>query len=279
MGDGYRVHTHFWANKGYAKINWNPTPKLHLQPVFDYVNFYNENAEGLNRDQVTQDPRQPNGDAVPKNEYIQTERYTGGLVGTVEMSKIHSLMFTGFIRRTKYVESVPSNVLNRTMTAPGGSVQYLVHFGNKKLTNYISVGGDIQTQTIDEYRRANLGGGVQGDADLSNDQVKQTGLGVFFLDRLEFAKNWSAMLSVRYDKITNKLTDNIMNPVNLSGEKDFSKATGRVGITYSPTRFTNIYANWEWDSCHRQQKNWITILMPSADLIRTLHLLNPRDRK
>jgi iron complex outermembrane receptor protein len=123
MGNGYRVHTHFWADKVWSKLNWYPAKNVYLQPVFGYVNFYNENAEGLNRQQVSENPRQPNGDAIPKHEYIQTSRFTGGLKGNVYLSKSQQLLFTGFFRGTKYSESVPSQVIRRKMNAPGGSIQ------------------------------------------------------------------------------------------------------------------------------------------------------------
>ena len=244
MGDGYRVHTHFSANKVWGKMKWNPTPKIHLTPVFGYVNFYNENAEGLNREQVTTDPRQPNGDAIPKHEYIQTERFTGGLSGIIDISKQHSVLFTGFIRHTEYSESVPSQVIRRTLNAPGGSLQYYLHFGKKNLINHISAGVDFQYQTIDALSHPNLGGAVEGSDLLADNRIKQSGIGVFFLDRVELGSKWSAMLSVRYDMMKNELVDNLKNPVDLSGNKDFKRGTGRIGVTYTLNKNINMYANW-----------------------------------
>jgi iron complex outermembrane receptor protein len=244
MGDGYRVHTHFWGNKVWSKADFELSKKIHITPVFGYVNFYNENAEGLNQLQVQQDPRQPNGDAVPKNEYIQTERYTGGLSGVFEINKHHSVLLTGFVRGTKYNESVPSSEITKKMMAPGGSLQYNINFGNKKLQNTISIGADLQYQKIDETINPNLGGGVAGPDVLADYSIKQTGIGAFFADRLQIGPLWSALANVRYDQIKNELTDNLKNPVDLSGNKNFSKATGRVGLTFTPNKTVNIYANW-----------------------------------
>ena len=36
---------------------------------------------GLNAVKVQQDPRQPNPDAIPKNEFYKVSRFTGGLTG------------------------------------------------------------------------------------------------------------------------------------------------------------------------------------------------------
>ncbi len=244
MGDGYRVHTHYWADKIWSKLNWNVTKNVYLQPVFGYINFYNENAEGLNRQQVSENPRQPNGDAIPKHEYIQTSRFTGGLKGDITINKNQQVSFTGFIRATKYSESVPSQVITRKMTAPGGTLQYYLKLPGKSFTNHISFGGDFQYQEIEGSSKANLGGSIEGPDFLSDYTVKQTGMGAFLLDRLEFAKEWSAMFCVRYDQIKNEMTDKLKNPVDLSGDKNFNRATGRVGLTYTPVKNMNIYANW-----------------------------------
>ena len=245
MGDGYRVHTNFWATKLWGKADYDPSKGVHLTPVVGYVDFYNQNPEGLNKDQVIQDPMQPNPDAVPKNEFMHTTRYTGGLSGVFNISKMHSLMFSGYVRGTKYSEAVPSNILHRTMTAPGGSLQYNLTLGNKKIQNIVSIGGDFQMQNIDEYRRENMGWGIDGTEDLSNDNMKQTGYGVYIADRLEFASKWSAMANIRYDGVKYTLTDNMKTGgIDLSGDRNFSRATGRVGLTFTPTKNWNIFADY-----------------------------------
>ncbi len=245
MGDGYRVHTNFWASKLWGKANFDASKSFHLTPVVGYIDFYNQNPEGLNRDQVIQDPTQPNPDAVPKNEFMHTTRYTGGISGVINISKMHSVLFSGYIRGTKYSEAVPSNILHRTMTSPGGSIQYNMSFGKKNFQNIISIGGDIQMQNIDEYRRQNMGWGIDGTEDLSNDNMKQTGYGVFLADRLEMGKNWSAMANIRYDAVTNKLIDNMKTGgIDLSGDKNFNKATGRFGLTFTPNKNWSIFADY-----------------------------------
>ncbi len=245
MGDGYRIHTNFWATKLWGKANFDASKTFHLTPVVGYIDFYNQNPEGLNRDQVIEDPRQPNPDAVPKNEFMHTTRYTGGLSGVINISKMHSVLFTGYIRGTKYSEAVPSNILHRTMTSPGGSLQYNISFGKKNFQNIVSIGGDIQMQNIDEYRRDNMGWGIDGTEDLSNDNMKQTGYGVFLADRLEMGQKWSAMANIRYDAVTNKLIDNMKTGgIDLSGDKNFNKATGRLGLTFTPTKNWSVFADY-----------------------------------
>ena len=82
-GDGYRVHTGFHGDNFLAKAHWNPTSAVRLTPVLWYTAFYNENAEGLNLTWLAADRTQANPDAVTYNEYMDTRRVMGGVVGTV----------------------------------------------------------------------------------------------------------------------------------------------------------------------------------------------------
>jgi iron complex outermembrane receptor protein len=256
MGDGYRVHTKFWANKIWSKADLDFGKKVHLTPVAGYIDYFNENPEGLNRDQVTEDPRQPNADAGPKNEYMHTQRYTGGISGVIDISKMHSLLFSGYIRGTKYDEQVPSSLLHREMTAPGGSLQYNLHTGNKKMQNTVSVGGDVQYQKIDEHLNPNPLNPLYlpTETEISHDTISETGFGVFLADRLELGTKWSFMLNIRYDGIQNKLngyqyyynpdTAFVPNLKNLSGTKNFNKPTGRIGVTFLPNKNWNFFADY-----------------------------------
>jgi outer membrane receptor protein involved in Fe transport len=61
---------------------------------------------------------------------------------------------------------------------------------------------------------------------------------------LKFAKFWSFLGSIRYDKIKNELIDNFQDPFDVSGNKDFDKATAKVGLSYAPVNEINVYANW-----------------------------------
>jgi iron complex outermembrane receptor protein len=245
MGDGYRIHQKYWSNNIYGKSEITPTRKISITPLLYYTEHYAENAEGLNIEMVKADPKQGNPDAVPKNEYQYTKRFTGGFTGSVRFTDDHDIQFYGFGRRTDYKESVPSSVIHRTLISPGGSLLYTFHYGKKFVRNHFSIGGDYQYQSIDEYRLPNLGGAIEGTELQSDEKFKQTGYGVFAIDRVDIGKQWGVMLSARFDQMKNELVDNLkLNNVDLSGSKDFNKTTGRVGVTYSPKPFINIFANW-----------------------------------
>lgn len=244
MGDGYRVHTKYWTNNFYGKMNYTPSPSVKISPVIYYTESYSENAEGLNLQQAGADPAQPNADAVPKNEYIYTKRFSAGTSARIGIDDNSTLLFNGFVRRTAYKESVPSSVISRTYITPGVSAQYILTLGNYDLKHTISAGTDLQFQSVNETKRVNLGGGVEDYSSLlSNQDIDQRGMGLFLTYRIDFLEKWSATLSTRHDNIHYELTDNYKIPYSLSDTRNYDKATFKFGVTYTPTENLNIFSN------------------------------------
>lgn len=242
LGDGYRDHTHFFGNNVYGKATYTPNKNITLTPIFSYTDAYHENPEGVNLQQYQENPLQSNPDAIPFNEYLETNRITTGLVGSLKVNEMHDFSFNVFSKRTLFTEANNHTFVDRTYITPGASVQYNIHFGNKNLKNHVSVGTDLQWQKIDEKRVANLHS-VRDNTILSNETIRQRSIGAFFIDRLELGDKFDLMASVRYDDIKNELNDNMRDPIDLSGDAKFNKTTGRFGVTYSPVPTVNIYAN------------------------------------
>jgi iron complex outermembrane receptor protein len=242
LGDGYREHTHFWGDNVYAKAIYTPSEFFQVSPVFCWTDVYHENPEGINLEQYRQDPRQPNPDAIPFNEYLETERGTYGLNGVVNLRDGHEVQFSGYVKRTQFTEANNRTFNHRTYVTPGGSLQYTLSSGESSINNRFSVGADLQWQAIDEHRVDNVYA-VEGDILRSKETIKQRGTGVFVVDRLS-VDDWGFMASVRYDEIHNELNDVLRSPYDLSGKADFSKATGRIGLTYYIRPEATLYANW-----------------------------------
>jgi iron complex outermembrane receptor protein len=244
LGDGYRVHTAFHGDNVYAKAHWKASEGLRLTPLLWYTDFFNQNAEGLNLTWLAQDRRQANPDALTYNEYQDTRRVMGGVVGQLAIAGGQSLSFNGYLRRTAYDEAVPSSVLHRALLSPGATLQYTIRRATGTLRHQVSVGADAQWQSIDEHAHPNLGDAVEGPALLSDQTLSQSGIGVFALDRIDLSDAWSAMLNLRYDGIGNRLSDHLQTDgVDLSGRASFSSLNGRVGITYAPSATLSVYGN------------------------------------
>jgi iron complex outermembrane recepter protein len=249
-GDGYRVHTAFFARNVYEKVRWDPTSDVHLTQVTGWTDYRDQNAEGLNWAQVVQDPRQPNPDAETYDEYYRVKRFYSGITGQFGVSPHHDVTCAGYFRMTRYGVSVPANVAHRAYLTPGLSAQYNNHYaldqsGGSEIVNHFSIGSDLQWQTIDEYKLAHPEGTRAEDGLQSNQRVRQRGVGVFAMDRVELGKQLTLMLAGRYDDMRNKLTDLwYSDSTDVSGNADFHKSTGRVGLAYTPLAKLNLYANW-----------------------------------
>jgi iron complex outermembrane receptor protein len=244
MGDGYRDHTAFWGNNLAAKFDWSPTNSVEISPVFLWTDYFNDNAEGLNKDQVRENPRQANPDAVPFNEYQLTQRVTQGVTGRIYLGHHQDVQFNAYARVTRFAESVPSSVQHRTFATPGGTVQYnLRSHGAWMMWNDLNVGVDYGRQRVDEYRLKNMGGANE-DSLLSNQRIIQNGVGAFLMDRLRLNVRWSVLASLRYDNIKNRLKDLKADTIDLSGHADFDQVTGRIGVAYIAGARYTLYANW-----------------------------------
>jgi len=254
QGKGYRDHTRFWANNLNEKIQWTPSDKVKITQVLMLTDYFNQNPEGLSIDQLNDNPLQPNPDAIPFNEYQKTNRITNGIAGEIKTCKNQEIQFNAFVRITKYKETSNKSAQYRNMTAPGGSLQYNIHLGKNKIKNMISAGGDIQWQSIKEYKLKSMKDTTRVDdwsednmedsLLLANQLITQRGAGVFLTDQLNIGKKLSITASIRYDNIHNELKDNKNITYNLSGKKDFGMLTGRAGIAYSIIPAVNIYGNW-----------------------------------
>lgn len=189
-GDGYRVHTAYDATNLYGKADWDAAPGLRLTPILAWTDFFNENAEGLNLGWLAEDRRQANPDATVFNEYQQTRRFTGGVVGSWAPSGSTRLDFNAYLRDTRYREPVPSSVQHRSFTAPGATLQVTHTLVGGGVEHTLGSGTDLQWQSIDEFRHPNLGNAREGPEYLSDQTIDQSGAGVFLFDRVRLGERW-----------------------------------------------------------------------------------------
>jgi iron complex outermembrane recepter protein len=246
MGDGYRQHEHFWGNFVSGKMTYTPSENFTLTPLFTYKNVYHENPEGVNDSLYTLDPKIPNDASIPDNEYIETNRVTTGLTGIIKFAENQDIRFDGYVKRGTFTESSNGSYNVENLTTPGASVQYDLGIGsaNSLYINTISAGIDLSGQNMDQHNVAHFDQLSRGVADSIKalQKIKQSGLGLFLSDKMDFSKEWSAVFSIRYDKIHNELTDALDSTV--TGNADFNRTTGRIGVTYSPLKEINFFANW-----------------------------------
>lgn len=245
MDDGYRVHTASYATNLYGKVRWQPSASTHLTAIVAGTDYFNENAEGLNAAQVAEDPRMPNPDALTYNEYQKTRRATWGVSGKTALGASQELSYALYYRATEWTESVPSTVQRRDYDSPGAYLQYTLHAATGSVRHHLTAGVDFDYQSIDDGRRPNLGGGREGPTVVVDQTIRQSGLGLFAVDRLDLGGAWGAMAGVRWDRTTNELDDDLrIGGIDRSGDADYEKATARLGLTWNPGRKVGLYASW-----------------------------------
>ena len=248
-GDGYRQHAAYNADNARGKFTFTLNPRVKITAIVGWTNFFNQNPEGLNLAWFAADPkvlrRLANPDSYTYNEYMKTKRATGGVTGTVDLGSGFDLAMAAYYRSTKYAEAVPSAVDHRDYDLPGFRFQVNNKAGEGWLKNHLSVGTDMAWQSFDEIKHPNLGGAVEGPELLADQNVLQTAAGVFVLDRVELGPAWGVSGSVRYDRVTDKLTDNLQaDGIDLSSRVAYNRATGRLGVTWNPRSDFGLYASW-----------------------------------
>jgi iron complex outermembrane recepter protein len=254
-GDGYRYHTAFRGSIFSDKITWQAGENVKITQVLIVTHYFNQNAEGLNLSQLD-DPQQANPDAIPLNEFQDTRRVTNGLHADFRISGNQDIVVTGYLKVTGYKEPGSSAVQYREFMTPGASVQYNLNSGSEKLKNHLSTGVDFQFQRINEYKTQNIKDTtrtenigdisyhvIEGNTLLANQTIDQNSFGLFAVDKLEFGPRLNSVFSIRYDNISNELTDKIFSPDPLSGSASFKKVTSRLGVSYSLHNAISLYAN------------------------------------
>ena len=201
---------------------------------------------------MLENPKLPNPDAIPFNEYQLTQKFTNAFIGRYEINKNQNIQFNGFIRLTNYTQADDISIDYRFMITTGFSAQYnlttsLSDLMNlKNLTNHLSVGTDFETQSLTEHQfKASSSDGVDdddkkltattqsqdndddnskysqaynaSDTILANQLIHQNSIGVFLIDKLDIYKRLYATLNLRYDDLNNNLTDLLNSHLNDDG--------------------------------------------------------------
>jgi iron complex outermembrane receptor protein len=252
-GDGYRDHQAFWSNKLYEKLNFTPSDKLKITQIVSHTDYFHQNPEGLNLQQLAENPKQANPDANPFNEYQKTNRTTLGLIGSYKINEMNDFEVTPYYRYWNYKETSNKAAEYRNITNPGVSAQYNLHFTSGSVMNNFSVGTDLKWQNIKIYKLQSASNpereestdetNIETDSLLANQIIYQQSTGLFALYKLDIEK-FSLIGSVRYDKIANELTDKMLELDSAKTTKDFSKPSFRVGASYTFMSEFNLFGNW-----------------------------------
>lgn len=252
-GDGYRDHQAFWSNKLYEKINFTPSEKLSITEIISHTDYFHQNPEGLNLQQLEENRKQANPDANPFNEYQKTNRTTLGIIGSYKINNVHDLTVSPYYRHWNYKETSNKAAEYRDITNPGVSAQYNLNIVSGNVKNNFSIGSDFKWQNIGMYKLQSASNpdrvestdetNLETDSLLANQIVYQQSSGVFALYKLEL-DNFNLIGNVRYDNINNELTDKMLDLDSAKTTKNFNKTSARIGASYNFANEFNLFANW-----------------------------------
>ncbi|NOX86475.1 MAG: TonB-dependent receptor [Chlorobi bacterium] len=253
-GDGYRIHQAFWSNKFYEKLNFYPTKNLYITQIAAHTDYFQQNPEGLNLQQVAENPRQANPDAVPYNEYQKTNRNKFGLHAKYFLNKHHDFDVMGYLYSWRYKETSNKCAEYRDITNPGFMFQYNLHFETGSVRHSIGAGTDLKWQTIDMYKLQSAPDtsrednkkdetNIETDSLLANQIINQQSMGLYVIYNLEFGK-FTLIGNIRYDAIENKLTDKMMRGDTAVTSKNFYNTSSRIGISYNFFDELTVFVNW-----------------------------------
>lgn len=251
-GDGYRDHQGFWSNKLYEKVNFRPTDKLTITQIISHIDYFQQNPEGLSFAQLD-NPLQANPDARPFNEYQKSNRTTAGINATYKFNDMHEITANGWYRTWDYKETSNRAAEYRDYTVPGAGFQYNLHLGKGDIKNYFSVGADYKSQTINVYKLESAANPNREESKdqtnletgklLANQYISQQSNGLWAMWKLEAGK-LSVLGSVRYDDMTNKLTNRMMALDTATTEKNFTHTSARLGASYELCSASTIFVNY-----------------------------------
>jgi iron complex outermembrane receptor protein len=251
-GDGYRDHQAFWSNKIYEKINFHPSRELTISQIISHTDYFQQNPEGLNLQQFD-NLLQANPDACPFNEYQKTNRTTLGFHGTYQINGTMDIEATSFLRSWNYKETSNKCAEYRTITNPGTDVQLNLRFMTGNIKNTVSIGSDLKWQYIDMYKLQSEANpfraesidetNLETDSLLANQILHQRSNGYFALYKLDAGK-FNLIGNIRYDNITNQLTNKMMAADSAATAKNYSETDLRIGASYDFSDALTLFINW-----------------------------------
>ena len=106
--------------------------------------------------------------------------------------------------------------------------------------NSLIVGTDIDRQD-DDRKRFDNNLGVLGPLALDQTEVV-TSIGVFVQNELALSEDLALTVGLRYDEVEFDVEDHFLADGNDSGSRTLSETSPMIGVVYSPSETTNLYA-------------------------------------
>jgi iron complex outermembrane receptor protein len=124
----------------------------------------------------------------------------------------------------------------------GGGATYTYQSALWGRPNNLIVGTDIDRQDDDRQRFDNIMG-VSGPLALDQNELV-TSVGLFARNEIALSDTFILTAGLRYDDVRFAIKDNFLVDGDDSGDRTLREISPMIGIVYSPSESTNLYASW-----------------------------------
>ncbi len=235
---GFRDVSDGRVSKATGRLGYRPSDATDLSLGYTYVNDRLEQAGTLRLSDLAQDRRQN----ISPGDFSANELSGITVQGRQKFGYGFSLAGNGFFRQTsRELQVFGLNSVSRGVAdtdSVGGALQLSHEARVWDRLNRLSLGGEIQHGHVNSGLEATFSGFPFTTKRL----IDEDALGFFAQDTFDLTSQVALTAAVRYDTTQVEFTDEI-TPAN-SGERRFSRATPRVGLTYTPWTALTLYANY-----------------------------------
>jgi iron complex outermembrane receptor protein len=242
---GYRDESAARISRFFGKMGYHPTSDTDLTLSYTYVNDNLQQAGSL---PISIADTNPTTNFTP-GDYFSSETNVVRFTGRQTLPFGFALNANGFYRKLnqdQFTVSQPffpggdlPQALNQILTeSEGGTAQLTQDSGFFGHRNTLVIGAEYTRNDFGNTRFSQAGTFTSSGLGSTDEDV----LGAYAQDTLNIASMFIVTAGVRYDHDQISFTDNT-NPSN-SGDKRFSRATPRVGLTYLVTPRTSVYFSY-----------------------------------
>jgi iron complex outermembrane recepter protein len=243
--DGYRDHSDTDGQKFNANMGIDINDKSSLQ-FFVAAGQVDILLPGtLTLDEMLQNPQQANVTAVNRNANRFDDRFRLGVLYENQLTTHLKGTVSGYWD-WRQLEHIPVfRFLEISRIGTGGDIRLLYDRPIGRFANKFIVGTSLQyqSQRENDYGPTNDGSGRRGPLVADENQFLDN-YGVYVQDQFFITKDLSVTAGVRYSEYSFELEDHFLSDGNDSGDVDYERYTPRVGVSWTPIKEVNLFANY-----------------------------------
>lgn len=159
-----------------------------------------------------------------------------------EPSIPHRIEFVGHAGVRTFAGRIPFTVIRFDRDFYGGMGIYRWQAGRGSVRSQLAAGVEVQAMQDARREEGSNGGLPNGELDALQDE-RVTSVGVFAQERLDLADRVHLLGSARYDRVSFRLIDQLLDDGDVSGSRNFDQVTGQGGVTVDVADAVSVFGN------------------------------------